>query len=81
MQIRTGLLVGLAIAGAVALSAPANAQDWCGFLDKANAQVKCGYSSLQQCQQALGEKSSDKKDGDKKGSADAAVCLPDPSSG
>jgi hypothetical protein len=81
MRIWTGFLVASAIAGAVALSAPANAQDWCGFLDKANAQVKCGYSSLQECRQALSEKSSDKKDTDKKSPADTAVCLPDPSSG
>ena len=79
MRIWTGLF--LAIAPAIALSAPASAQDWCGFLEKEHAQVKCGYSSLQVCQQALGEKSSDKKDGDKKGATNTAVCLPDPASG
>jgi len=84
MRMWTGFLAGLAIAGAIALSAPASAQDWCGFLDKANAQVKCGYSSLQECQQALGEKkASDKKSADKNlGAGDnSPVCVPDPANG
>jgi hypothetical protein len=73
MRIWTGLLGGLAIAGALALSGPpASAQDWCGFHQKAGSQVKCGFSSLQQCKQAL----SDKKDGDK-----TVTCLPDPAFG
>ncbi len=83
MRIWTGLFGSLAIAGAIALPQAASAQDWCGFLDKANAQIKCGYSSLQQCQQALGEKKEpDKKDAEKKdGDSNTAVCLPDPSNG
>ena len=70
---------GLAIAGAIALSAPAGAQDWCGFRDQANSQVRCGYSSLQECKQAL----TDTKDGGKKEAKSGAsvVCLPDPSNG
>ena len=71
--------MGLAIAGAIALSAPAGAQDWCGFRDTANSQVRCGYSSLQKCKQALTDSTdADKKDG--KGGA-SVVCLPDPSNG
>ncbi len=71
---------GLAIAGAIAFSAPAGAQDWCGFRDTENSQVRCGYSSLQECKQALTDrKDSDKKDG-KSGNA-SVVCLPDPSNG
>jgi len=68
---------GLAIAGAIALSAPAGAQDWCGFRDTANSPVRCGYSSLQECKQALTD-SKHKKDG-KAGAS--VVCLPDPSNG
>ena len=77
MRIWTGLIGGLGVAAAFALTQPASAQDWCGFLDKAHAQVQCGYSSLQQCQQAL----SDKKDSDKKEPDKTVVCLPDPASG
>jgi hypothetical protein len=73
MRVWTGLLGGLAIAGALALSAPtASAQDWCGFHQKAGSQVKCGFSNLQQCKQAL----SDKKSGDK-----GVTCVPDPAFG
>jgi hypothetical protein len=73
MRIWTQLFGGLAIAGAVALSgATANAQDWCGFHQKVGSRVKCGFSSLQQCKQAL----SDKKNGDK-----GVTCLPDPAFG
>ena len=70
MRILTGLAAGLSLAAA--LSAPASAQDWCGFHQKAHSLVRCGYSSLQECKQAL----AGKKDGDK-----TAVCLPDPASG
>jgi len=69
MRILIGLAAGL---GMLALSAPAHAQDWCGFHQKAHSRVRCGYSSLQQCKQAL----ANKKDGDK-----TVVCLPDPTSG
>ncbi|HEY5305365.1 MAG TPA: DUF3551 domain-containing protein [Pseudolabrys sp.] len=60
------LLFGLLAAAAVAASSTAaRAEHWCGFIDVANAQVNCGYSSIAECKQATG---------DKKG----AVCLPDP---
>jgi len=58
----------LPLAALLALSfAPisAHADEWCGFHDKAGSQVKCGFSSLSECQQAVG--------GDKN-----AVCMPDP---
>jgi hypothetical protein len=76
MRFWTGIGV-LAIAGALALpSGAASAQDWCGFHQKNGSQVRCGYSSLQQCKQALIDKA-DKKDGDDKG----VTCVPDPASG
>ena len=82
MRMGTGLAAALAAAGALALAQPAGAQDWCGFRDKAHSQVRCGYSSLQECQQALGEKKeTGKKDVDKNGGEKAAVCMPDPSNG
>lgn len=43
----------------------ATAAEWCGFVDKTNAQVQCGYSSLDECKQAL----PDKQNG---------YCMPDP---
>ena len=43
----------------------ANAAEWCGFIDKDHAPVHCGYSSLAECKQSVG----DKKDG---------YCMPDP---
>jgi len=44
----------LATAGLLAGSlSAARAGEWCGFLDKDHAPVHCGYSSLNQCQQAL----------------------------
>ncbi len=74
MQIVTGLAGSLAIASVLALSAnSANAGDWCGFhqYEKAHSQVRCGYSSLQECKEALTEKTAD----------DKTVCVPDPESG
>ena len=56
----------LALAGLFALTlSAANAAEWCGFIDKEHAQVRCGYSSLAQCQQALVDKT-------------GAYCMPDP---
>ena len=43
----------------------ARADEWCSFVDKANARVRCGYSSLSECKQSLSET----KDG---------YCMPDP---
>jgi hypothetical protein len=62
------VIFGLAVAGLVAASvSSARAEEWCGFLDKAGARVQCGFSSLAECKQALG----DQKNG---------YCIPDPTS-
>jgi len=62
-------LLGLVVAGLLAGSIiPAQAGSWCGFHQKANARVRCGYSSLAQCKQALGPKTKD------------VTCIRDPSS-
>lgn len=51
------VLLGLAVAGLLAGSIlPAAAENWCGFHQKANARVHCGFSSLAECKQALGAK-------------------------
>ena len=55
----------MTIGALAASSAPARAQEWCGFKDKQGAQVRCGYSSLQECKELTGKKDS--------------VCMPDPS--
>ena len=61
------VLLGLVAAGLLAGSlASANAQEWCGFLDKAHARVRCGFTSVKDCKEALGHK----KD---------AVCMLSPS--
>ncbi len=60
-------LLGFAVAGLLAGSlCSAQAEEWCGFLDQAHAPVRCGFSSIKDCKQALGSK----KD---------AVCMPSPS--
>ncbi len=43
----------------------ARADEWCGFIDKEHAPVHCGYSSLAECKQSLGDKKN-------------AYCMPDP---
>ena len=66
------VLLGLAAAGLIATSfvaAPlsaAHAENYCGFLDQAHARVRCGFTSIKDCQHALHHK----KD---------AVCMPSPS--
>jgi hypothetical protein len=73
MRFYKTLTGGLMIAGVLALTAgAANAQDWCGFHQKTNARVRCGYSSLQGCKHAL----AGKKDGDK-----GVTCVPDTAQG
>ena len=75
MRVFMGLLGGVALAGVLAFSPmSASAGDWCGFHQKAGSRVQCGFSSLQQCKQALTDKK--EKDGDK-----SVTCLPDPAFG
>jgi hypothetical protein len=61
------ILLGLVAAGLLACSlAPANAQEWCGFLDHEHARVRCGFTSIKDCKQALHHKKN-------------AICMPSPS--
>lgn len=32
------------------------AGDYCGFLDREHSQVRCGFTSVEQCKQAIGDK-------------------------
>jgi hypothetical protein len=77
MKMALGLAGGLALTAALALtSTTASAADWCGFHRKEGARVQCGFSSLQECKQALSEKASGKKE-----AGTAITCRPDPASG
>ena len=59
------VLLGLAMTAAFIASTPsARAEEWCGFLDQEHSQVRCGYSSLAECKQSIGDKD--------------AICIPDP---
>jgi hypothetical protein len=61
-------LTTMAFADDAAPPPPDSAPHWCGFHDKAGANVSCGYSKFEDCKKALG----DGKD---------AVCVPDPAFG
>ena len=61
-------LTTMAYADDAASPPPDDAPQWCGFHNKAGADVNCGYSNIQDCKKALG----DDKD---------AVCVPDPAFG
>ncbi len=73
MRIAFGVVLAGLMAGTVV---PACAEQWCGFIPEARERVRCGYSSLQQCRQALSDRTKEKKD-----SAGGIVCLPDPANG
>jgi hypothetical protein len=57
-------LIGLTLFATLAAQ-PARAEEWCGFQDAAHSRVKCGYSSLAECQQMEKQR--------------AGICMPDPS--
>jgi len=59
-------IIPLAAALALIAASAAHADAWCGFLDKKHSRVHCGYSSLAQCKQAIGDNKN-------------AYCIPDPS--
>jgi hypothetical protein len=78
MRMAIGLAGALAATALLAMPAAGNAQEWCGYHQKAGARVHCGYSSRQVCQPALSGKSDAKKE---KKTTTAVVCKPDPSVG
>ncbi len=44
------ILLGLVVAGLLAGSfASARAEEYCGFLDKNHARVRCGFTSIKDC--------------------------------
>lgn len=63
------LSLAFAAAGLLAASlTTAHAGEYCGFLDKEGARVRCGFSSLDECKKTM----------DAQGTKDA-VCMADPS--
>lgn len=67
MHVLMRVLPALAVAGLLAGSlSPARAEEYCGFLDKDHARVRCGFESVKDCEHALGHKK-------------IAICVPSPS--
>jgi hypothetical protein len=47
---------GIIVAALIALSATgAQAEDWCGYVAKENAVIECGYSTVADCESAIGK--------------------------
>jgi hypothetical protein len=62
-----GIVFAASLCGIAALAlpvAPAQAEEYCGFMDQMGFRVHCGYSSAEECEQSLG--------------GNAAICMPDP---
>jgi hypothetical protein len=53
------ILLGLAVAATVYATIPSAraVEEYCGFLDREHSQVRCGFTRVQQCKQAIGDKS------------------------
>jgi Protein of unknown function (DUF3551) len=60
------ILLGIAAAAAIFASIPSAraAGDYCGFVDREHSRVRCGFTSIEQCKQAIGDKD--------------AICIPNP---
>jgi hypothetical protein len=62
MRVIFVLLAAVLLTAAVS---SAQAENWCGFIDKDHSRVRCGFSSLDECKQTIGDNK-------------AAYCMPDP---
>lgn len=60
------ILLGLATAATVFAAIPSAhaAGEYCGFVDREHSRVRCGFTNVEQCKQAIGDKN--------------AICIPDP---
>lgn len=60
------ILLGLAVAAIVFAVIPSAhaAGEYCGFVDREHSRVRCGFTNVEQCKQAIGDKN--------------AICIPDP---
>ena len=47
----------IVLAGIILLTAvpAAQAEDWCGYAEREKSHIECGYSSVSECQSALGK--------------------------
>ena len=53
---RNGLILAAALAAAAASTTGARADDeWCGYAATDKALIECGYSSVAQCENAVGK--------------------------
>jgi hypothetical protein len=50
---RSGVILAAALATMSATSA--HAEGWCGYAAHANAMIECGYSTVAQCENAIGK--------------------------
>ncbi len=50
---RCGLILAAALTALSATSA--HAEGWCGYAARAKAMIECGYSTVSQCESALGK--------------------------
>jgi hypothetical protein len=52
---RPAILAGLIFAATLTASSAAFADDWCGYATKDTAVVQCGYTTVSQCEDAVGK--------------------------
>jgi hypothetical protein len=52
---RLEILAGLILAAALTASSAARADDWCGYATKDGAVIECGYTTMAQCEGAVGK--------------------------
>ena len=53
---RRGITLATATAAVAAMSvAGARAEDWCGYVPRPKAMIECGYSSVAECESAIGK--------------------------
>jgi len=52
---RSGIIAAAMAAFAIASATSAHAEDWCGYAAHDNAVIECGYSTVADCQTAIGK--------------------------
>ncbi len=55
MQRRIILAAVLTALAGIASTTAARADEWCGYTTKDNAVIECGYTTAQQCENAVGK--------------------------
>jgi hypothetical protein len=52
---RFGLIAAVALIAASATATGAQAEEWCGYAIQANAVIECGYTTVAECENAVGK--------------------------